>query len=357
MNSTSQARIAYADWAKVVGILMVVMIHTTTLSFHRQPFGSTGFVWSWLLDGLSHAGVPLFVMASGMFLLDETRPVTLRRAVCRYALPMAGLFVFWSVAYAAMNKVIQPLLFEQATFSETMLGEFGMACLEGAYHLWFLPMIVGLYLITPLLRRFVRQENRSLVRWFLLLALAVQFLLPTLRIFLEATFGVSLEAAADHAALPFVSGYPFYYVMGWYIATSPRPEHRWRWYLMGAAGLLLMLGGTWWLSALSGEPEDALLEPLTLFCAMYGVGLFAFFSFEGRDWKPRKALTGLSRLIFGVYIVHVELQSLFRVFFPYPASGSPLVYFLLQWVVVTALSLAVCWLMALIPGVRRLIRA
>lgn len=357
MSEQSKIRVAYADWAKIVGILMVVMIHTTTLSFHQQPVGSTGFVWSWLLDSLSHAGVPLFVMASGMFLLDESRPVPLRKAVRRYALPLAGLFVFWSVAYAAINKVIQPMLFEHAALSGAMLGEFGMACLEGTYHLWFLPMIVGLYLITPLLRRFVRQESRNLVRWFLLLAGVVQFLLPTLWIFLEAATGASFAKAAENGALPFVSGYTFYYVLGWYIATMPRPERPWRWYLAGAVGLLGMLGGTWWLSARAGEPEDALLQPLTLFCGLYGVGLFAFFSFAGRNWKPHAALTGISRLIFGVYIVHVEVQSLFRVVFPYPETGSPLVYFLLQWLAVTGISLVLCLVMSRIPGLKKLIRA
>ena len=113
----------------------------------------------------------------------------------------------------------------------------------------------------------------------------------------------------------------------------------------------------WWLSTRAGEPEDALLQPLTLFCGLYGVGLFAFFSFAGRNWKPHAALTSISRLIFGVYIVHVEVQSLFRVVFPYPETGSPLVYFLLQWMAVTGISLALCVVMSRIPGLKKLIRA
>lgn len=357
MKPQLEKRIAYADWAKIVGILMVVLIHTTTLSFHQQPLGSAAFLWSWLLDGLAHAGVPLFLMASGMFLLDEERALPFGRLVRHHVLPLVGLFLFWSVAYAGVNKILQPLAFEGAALNGEMLKAFGMACLEGAYHLWFLPMLVGLYLITPILRTFVRRDNRPLVRWFLLLAGTVQFVLPTIQILVEAATGVSFAAAAENARLPFVCGYTFYYVMGWYIANAPVPKRPWIWYAIGGLGLAAMLGGTYWLSALAGEPEDALLQPLTLFCAMYGVGAFAFFSFAGRSWKPSAGLVGLARLVFGVYIVHVEVQSLFRVFLPFPETGSALGYLLLQWGVVTGVSLGLCFVLSKIPGLRRLIRA
>ncbi len=49
--------------------------------------------------------------------------------------------------------------------------------INGHYHMWFLFMIVGLYLIVPfLLRPIVRDEK--LLRYFLLLTLIFTFLLP-----------------------------------------------------------------------------------------------------------------------------------------------------------------------------------
>lgn len=55
-----------------------------------------------------------------------------------------------------------------------MLSQF----ITGHYHLWFLYMIVGLYLLIPLLRPIAQSE--TLMRYFLLLALIFTFLLPQL---------------------------------------------------------------------------------------------------------------------------------------------------------------------------------
>lgn len=157
---------------------MVVMIHTTAYLLNTTPVGSPVFVLSAVLDALSQAAVPLFVMVSGSLLLDEGRPVTIRRAARHYAVPLLGLYAFWSVVFALVNKVLQPLLLEHAAFSAAMLRAFGKACVEGMYHMWYLPMAAVLYLLTPLLRQFVRQDALPLVRWYLLLSGVFQFVLP-----------------------------------------------------------------------------------------------------------------------------------------------------------------------------------
>ena len=48
------------------------------------------------------------------------------------------------------------------------------------FHLWFLYMLLGLYLVTPVLRAFVRGAGRGDFHWFFLLVFVFTFLLPTL---------------------------------------------------------------------------------------------------------------------------------------------------------------------------------
>ncbi len=136
LQAQKPARIAYADLVRVIAILMVVLIHTASPIFNTVPVTSGEFAVSVLLDGIAHAGVPLFVMVSGVFLLDERREMSVRRAIGHYALPLVGLYFFWSILYAVANKVAIPLLFEDAAVSVSMLRAFGAAVLEGAYHMW-----------------------------------------------------------------------------------------------------------------------------------------------------------------------------------------------------------------------------
>lgn len=351
------ARVAYADLIRIIAILMVVLIHTASPLFNTLPTDSRGFAVSALLDGIAHAGVPLFVMVSGIFLLDERRAMSVRRAIFHYALPLVGLYFFWSVLYAAANKVAIPLLFENAAVNGEMLTTFGVAVLEGAYHMWYLPMMAGLYLITPLLRTFVRQDSRHLVRWFLLVVFVLRFVLPTgIRLVAEWT-GLDFSTAYNSFELLAGWEYPAYYVAGWAIAnTRPERSVRCKVYVAGAISLAVLLTLTWWLSVCHSEPVKVWMEQKSLFCCLYAVALFALVVWEGQAMKPNALLARLSGLSFGVYIVHVEVQQLYKQFIPYD-GGNALVYILAQWLVVTAVSFVAAWVLSKIPLIKRSVRA
>lgn len=356
LQAQKPARVAYADLIRLIAILMVVLIHTASPIFNTVPVTSGDFAISVLLDGIAHAGVPLFVMVSGVFLLDEKRAVSVRRAIGHYALPLVGLYFFWSVLYAAANKVAIPLLFENATISGDMARQFGVAVLEGAYHMWYLPMMAGLYLITPLLRTFVRSDSRHLVRWFLLIVFALRFVLPTgIRLVAELT-GLDFSAAYNSFELLAGWEYPAYYVAGWTIAnTRPEKSARRKVYAAGVLALAMMLGFTGWVSASHGEAVKELMEQKSLFCCVYAVALFALITWEGQNLRPNNLLTRLSGLSFGVYIIHVEIQQLYKQFIPY--NGGALGYILVQWAVVTAVSFAAAWVLSRIPLLKRSVRA
>lgn len=356
LQTQKPARVAYADLVRVIAILMVVLIHTASPIFNTVPVTNGEFAVSVLLDGIAHAGVPLFVMVSGVFLLDERREMSVRRAIGHYALPLVGLYFFWSILYAVANKVAIPLLFEDAAVTSEMLRAFGAAVLEGAYHMWYLPMMAGLYLITPLLRAFVRQDSRHLVRWFLVLVFTLRFTLPTgIRLVAEFT-GADFSAAYNSFELLAGWEYPAYYVAGWYVAnTRPDTRNRRKVYIAGAIALVALLTFTWWISVRRGEPVKELMEQKSLFCGVYAVALFSLVTWEGQSLRSRPLLTRLSALSFGVYIIHVEIQQLYKLFLPY--NGSALVYILVQWVAVTAVSFVAARVLSKIPLLKRSVRA
>ena len=359
MSSVTSRRVVWADALRIWAILCVVMVHTASPLFMTQPVGSAGFTAGYLLDCFAQAGVPLFMMISGVFLLDESRPVTVSRAVRRYALPMVGLYFLWSFLYALANKVAEPVLLGGAAVDGAMLREFLTACVEGAFHLWYLPMTVGLYLLTPLLRTFVRRDNPRPALYFLLLALVIRFLLPMVVGLVEEFAGWPLDETVKkfYLELPL---YPAYYVAGWLIAGSrPASGVRLAVYGGGVLGLAAMTVLTGWVSARHGEAIKLWMEPYSLFCALYAVAVFALFCWEigSRTVSPaaERAVGSLSRLTFGVYLIHVEVQALYKVFLPYDGSR-PVAYMLLQWVIVSLLSFAGAWILSRIPGVRRAVR-
>ncbi len=350
----TSARVAYADWVRVLAAAMVVMIHTAAPLFNLTVVGSADFLVAGLFDGITHAAVPLFVMVSGVFMLDESRPLSIRRAVGRYALPLVGLYAFWSVVYALANKIVEPLLLGGAVLNSGMLKEFAVAIVEGAYHLWYLPMMVTVYLLCPLLRRFVSRENPRPARYFVLVAGVLNFLLPTGIGLTKHIVGVDFTEAYATFSVPMLV-YPAYFVAGWLIANCrPSRARRLAVYAGGGVALAAMLALSWWLSLKNGEAFAPLMEPTSVLCAVYAVALFSVFSWEGRHWRAPKWLGALSGLTFGVYILHVEVQALYKVFLPF--EGGALGYMLTQWAAVTAVSLAATWVVLRIPLLKRSLR-
>jgi surface polysaccharide O-acyltransferase-like enzyme len=157
---TRVANVPYADVLRVVGAFAVIVIHVTgdgTSAIDTLPLRS----W-WLctiLESLSRWAVPIFVMVSGMLLLDPNKvesPVEFyRKRMRRLAIPMT----FWSIFYLCWRWFYEGERFHAGTAIYQFVSG------GGYYHLWFLTMLLGLYLATPVLRIIVHSLSRIQLCW------------------------------------------------------------------------------------------------------------------------------------------------------------------------------------------------
>lgn len=92
--------------------------------------------------------------------------------------------------------------------------------IRGKYHLWYLNMIIGLYLITPLLRK-ITSDKKS-CEYLLILSMIVSIVIPTV---FDLFKFISIEFISDivtHISV-FIDkidmsfGYVFYYILGYYL--------------------------------------------------------------------------------------------------------------------------------------------
>ena len=162
-------RVIYFDILRVVAIFAVVAVHISAQHWLDVDVSSRAWFAFNLYCTTGKWSVPIFVMISGALFLG--RDTTIRTILKKNVLRMAGVFVFWSGCYALISLI----------FRRSPLFDVFSQFITGHYHLWFLYMIVGLYLLIPLLRPIV--QNETLTRYFLLLALVFTFLLPQLALF------------------------------------------------------------------------------------------------------------------------------------------------------------------------------
>ena len=152
---------AWPHFLRVAAIALVVGQHSIgSMLRHRVVFGPAWWVVV-ALEALTIPAVASFTMLSGALLLNPARAEEplgqfFRRRAIRVGIPL----VVWSVAYLVLSYyVLGNITGPRDVFSLVLRA-------VPYYHLYFLYMIFGLYLLTPYLRVIVARMPRSAV-WLL----------------------------------------------------------------------------------------------------------------------------------------------------------------------------------------------
>ncbi len=209
------------------------MYHASTESYNAQLLDSTQYFVLWWSQTIYQSfvilGVPLFVMLSGVLLLQPSKTNEPIRVFLKKRLSRIGLaFLFWSAIYFAWSYYVNhQTLTVNSVFQSLLNG--------GAYfQFWFIYLIMGIYLITPILRIFVAHANRSLLRYLLILWFIAASLLPLFQLI------TSFEVDKN---LFLFSGWIGYFILGLYLmGTMPKKKTLKR---LFAAGIILTILGSW----------------------------------------------------------------------------------------------------------------
>jgi surface polysaccharide O-acyltransferase-like enzyme len=142
------ARAAELDLLRVLAAFAVVVIHVSSMIvLKKYPAGPAVWWEAVALDGICRWCVPIFVMVSGALLIPngtEGAGRFFQKRLARIGVPL----VFWTVFYLAFRKLVdEPTLTPRAMAGTIIRG-------TPYYHMYFLYMIAGLYLLTPMLRIF-----------------------------------------------------------------------------------------------------------------------------------------------------------------------------------------------------------
>jgi len=168
-------RAHYIDVVRACASPLVVLSHVCIPLWFA--IGQVGFP-TWELFSLASlvtkTGVPLFLMISGKLLLGSSRAESavtfLKRRLSKILLP----FLSWSVIYAFVFAHVG------AESEPAWWALKNMYWRETAFHLWFMYVILGVYLVTPPLRIFVRHASLRdigyvLALWYASLVLGFVF--------------------------------------------------------------------------------------------------------------------------------------------------------------------------------------
>lgn len=291
----SPSRDTAIDSLRTVACLLVVLLHvaaTYVEEFIRIPDLSVAFWIANVVDSFTRVSVPLFVMISGRYLLAnrEAAGVFYRKRLS-YILT---LVVVWTLIYAVYSMIQLRYYLPQQSWQEHLYRILRVTLMgKPYYHLWYLFMLPGLYLVTPVLAPFVQAAS-----------VRVQVLLVVL------AFGVGVYI--DFFEHPILAPYPVFWFLeylGYYLAGYVLRVHTVRVYpgLLVGTFIVMSVATAVLTYTMIGTQHPLLyykyLSPPVLLASLAFYQLF-------NQWQKRSAPLALFATdTLGVYLVHAGVLS------------------------------------------------
>lgn len=372
-KTAKKSRIVYFDVLRAIAPLAIIAIHVLD-PIYRQPeidYYGADYFWAHAVLSCMRWAVPVFIMMSGAIFLNPDRKFDLKTHYRKYVLRILAAYIVWSVVYAiGLSLTMEGTGYEkQATFLEYVFGGH-------YYHLWYLIMLLGLYIMVPILRKIT--ADRGLMKYFLFLGIIICFALPLVadycRILMEASSHTNpyvmgslrgVVSGISYLAEKLPLNYLIYFVLGHYLATEDFSiKKRYCFYMVGIGTLLVnillspvrgqLLGG-----ALDSDVYSADLQNINFLSLALSVAVFVFMRYMLKD-KRRipKIVEFMAKHSFGVYLIHYAFISfvLYQFIYTGGLSVANMWYFVpLFTISIYMVSLIAVWVLSKIPLVRKVV--
>jgi surface polysaccharide O-acyltransferase-like enzyme len=344
---------APVELIRTVAIILVIMVHAAIEPHPIVTVMDQAEIVRWFTvntyDAFADPSVPLFVMLSGALLLQPSKVEPIRVFLKKRALRVGLPFVFWGTAYFLWRFFI--------THETLTVGSIIQGILTGPYyHFWFLYMLTGLYLITPVLRVVTANADRRVLRYFLMVVFFGTGVVPLL--VLVSGFTIELKLFT-------ITGWIGYFVLGYYLLTMR--VRSWFLYALYLTGFVGTVVGTYAATTLAGghtglffldylSSATVILASASLFMLLLKVSPRTL---STRFPRGSKFLNFVGCSTLAIYLLHVMvLESLQKGYFGLQISVNtinPIVEVPLITAVTFLISVAIVFVLKKVPIVKRII--
>lgn len=296
--------LVWIDILRVFSIFQVILIHTSFPIFYKEELPHSYWAAANFYDAFSRAGVPIFFMISGYLLLERSELSLdfFKRRFIKVGIPA----VVWTAAY---------LIWQQQAYRNGSMNllHIGLSMIKAVFgghielHLWFVYVLLGLYLVMPILHVLV-SASPSVTKYFVVLWLIANPFLGLLPRISGEPVDVSLR-------LLLVEGYSGFLVLGYLLKPVVLTK---RGGLISLISFLVMgfamYLGTDVLSQKAGSLDGFLYWYLGFPVIVMSVSLFLWFKSWGESLtlKHTSWIRQVSDTTFGIYLIHIFMLEILR---------------------------------------------
>ena len=323
-------KIAYLNALRLFATFAVVVLHSSATYLDNGLYTEDNHNAFGFYNNINAFAVPVFVMISGALFLNPKKETGYRILFQKYVRRIALALLVFGL----------PMCVAESVFTGAGWGGVIPNFLTGHSwnHMWYLYMLIGLYLMTPILKPFMNGSSRNTI----LIAFAILFAMSSVLPIMER-YGIQLKGWMVLKNNPYL----LLYMMGFYLAAIEKFKMKlWVIWLSLLFCIMVIV-----YKLMIGIDYMLYYDPISILLA---ATIFMLFKQLNVKWEIADRL---APYCFGIYLVHTFfLNALAKVFHISPVDymeawiSIPMLGCLTFWA-----ALFVSYLMRMIPVLRKYI--
>lgn len=338
----------WIEVVRVIATLAVVLLHISMTVIDRFEFdhiGNTNFIILDICQLMARFAVPCFIMITGALLLNPNKEMS-KEKIFKYIIRIAIVLITFGTFYAFLE-----IFFEKKTINLEIIFTSILNVLQGKSwaHMWYLYTLIGLYILTPILRIVVNKLNESelfnVILVFLIGAIGINTINHLLNLEIENYMLVNI--------------WILYYLVGYYMTLENNKLSFKRinnyFIIITALGFMIILD----IFNIVNYQENLkwIVNGDNIFVFLYSIGMFGCIKEKfNKDIKQNKFIEILSKYSFSIYILHpFWINLLYKVFNITPLNFPIFVGILIMFILIFILTLISSIILKKIPFIKKYI--
>jgi len=316
-------RIYWIDSLRILASLFVVLVHSSFYAVNGVKLLSKDWIYSRLWDSIGRPCVPLSIMISGALFLDPEKSIEIPKMYKKYIYRIVKVLVFWNIIYVTICKFAIDGINIKYTWDKELIFIIYNEMLMGKYHLWYLYMCIGLYIITPIARAICKE--RVLMKYYILTSLILTQFIPNvftlIKSFYTNRYIETIGKLIGKLNLSMIGGYSCHFILGYYL-NSHIFRNKTKLIIIWVVGILCQVF-TYSMKLILSKKNDKEIGEFDGYTkinvTVTSIAIFLFFkypikkvlTFIIQNNFTKTLLIELSNLTFGIYQVHICYLELF----------------------------------------------
>lgn len=333
-------REAFYDLLRIISVYAVIIIHVSAENWYILEINN-----NWLINNFVNAmvkvwAVPLFITISGALILGNKK-ADLKLMFKKYIPRILLCLIFWHFIYYFYTNPI-------FTIENVFICVKNLIKGETYSHLWYLYMIIGIYILTPILKKLADNLSKKEFVYLLFLGFFITTLVPTLDNF--SKYNLS-SLIMPYEVLNF-NVYIFYYLLGYYLNKYEIKKYK----LITVSSIIILIGLCISETIMSINANKPIAFASTTNAAGVLV-VISIFSILKKILKnsENKYISFFGKLTFGVYLVHFIVEKELIKLGIDSNMMNPVLGNILVSIIVLIISYIISYILSKIPFIKKMV--